>query len=130
MFVGILQHTSLSPDGKAIAIVGDNLDGMLVDSSTGKVPILLLPSDIYTTNTDIGNWRRLYTKLEDWLLTEENIVNLINHLLGVLKSDSFSFVDYWASKRTLGFLFCFRMASKWLHTCHREPGQDMSSVGC
>ncbi|KAL8046081.1 hypothetical protein ABFX02_08G155900 [Erythranthe guttata] len=31
-----VNHTSLSPDGKVIAIVGDNLDGMLVDSSTGK----------------------------------------------------------------------------------------------
>lgn len=33
----LLQHTSLSPDGKLIIIVGDNLDGMLVDSQTGKV---------------------------------------------------------------------------------------------
>lgn len=30
------QHTSVSPDGKLIIIVGDNPDGMLVDSSTGK----------------------------------------------------------------------------------------------
>ncbi|GER48123.1 transducin/WD40 repeat-like superfamily protein [Striga asiatica] len=33
-----VNHTSLSPDGKVIAIVGDNPDGMLVDSQTGKVP--------------------------------------------------------------------------------------------
>ncbi|KAK4398794.1 hypothetical protein Sango_1354900 [Sesamum angolense] len=31
-----VNHTSLSPDGKVIAIVGDNPDGMLVDSQTGK----------------------------------------------------------------------------------------------
>ncbi|XP_073028597.1 uncharacterized WD repeat-containing protein C2A9.03-like isoform X2 [Primulina eburnea] len=31
-----VNHTSLSPDGKIIAIVGDNPDGMLVDSQTGK----------------------------------------------------------------------------------------------
>ncbi|XP_038685019.1 uncharacterized WD repeat-containing protein C2A9.03-like [Tripterygium wilfordii] len=31
-----VNHTSLSPDGKLIIIVGDNPDGMLVDSSTGK----------------------------------------------------------------------------------------------
>ncbi|CAA3021053.1 uncharacterized WD repeat-containing -like [Olea europaea subsp. europaea] len=30
------NHTSLSPDGEAIVIVGDNPDGMLVDSQTGK----------------------------------------------------------------------------------------------
>ncbi|KAL2475793.1 Transducin/WD40 repeat-like superfamily protein [Abeliophyllum distichum] len=31
-----VNHTSLSPDGKVIVIVGDNPDGMLVDSQTGK----------------------------------------------------------------------------------------------
>lgn len=31
-----VNHTSLSPDGKLLIIVGDNPDGMLVDSSTGK----------------------------------------------------------------------------------------------
>lgn len=32
-----LQHTSLSPDGKLLVIVGDNPDGILVDAATGKV---------------------------------------------------------------------------------------------
>ena len=36
-FVSCMQHTSLSPDGKLLTIVGDNPAGMLVDSSTGKV---------------------------------------------------------------------------------------------
>ena len=31
------QHTSLSPDGKLVVIVGDNPEGILVDSQTGKV---------------------------------------------------------------------------------------------
>ncbi|KAL6497648.1 hypothetical protein OROHE_027081 [Orobanche hederae] len=31
-----VNHTSLSPDSKLLAIVGDNPDGMLVDSQTGK----------------------------------------------------------------------------------------------
>ncbi|KAK3009119.1 hypothetical protein RJ639_014915 [Escallonia herrerae] len=31
-----VNHTSLSPDGKLIVIVGDNPDGVLVDSQTGK----------------------------------------------------------------------------------------------
>ncbi|KAK2971945.1 hypothetical protein RJ640_004965, partial [Escallonia rubra] len=31
-----VNHTSLSPDGKLIIIVGDNPDGILVDSQTGK----------------------------------------------------------------------------------------------
>ena len=39
-FVCYLQHTSLSPDGKLLTIVGDNPDGMLVDSQTGKVLFL------------------------------------------------------------------------------------------
>lgn len=33
----IFQHTSMNPDGKLLAIVGDDPDGMLVDSTTGKV---------------------------------------------------------------------------------------------
>ncbi|MCH90613.1 WD-repeat protein-like protein, partial [Trifolium medium] len=32
----MLQHTSLSPDGKLLLIVGDNPDSMLVDSQNGK----------------------------------------------------------------------------------------------
>ncbi|XP_034678949.1 uncharacterized WD repeat-containing protein C2A9.03-like isoform X8 [Vitis riparia] len=32
----ICKHTSLSPDGKLLIIVGDNPNGMLVDSKTGK----------------------------------------------------------------------------------------------
>ncbi|KAF9667210.1 hypothetical protein SADUNF_Sadunf16G0309300 [Salix dunnii] len=35
-FVSCIQHTSLSPDGKLLTIVGDNPAGMLVNSSTGK----------------------------------------------------------------------------------------------
>nr|AFK47486.1 unknown [Lotus japonicus] len=31
-----VNHTSLSPDGKLLVIVGDNPEGMLVDSQTGK----------------------------------------------------------------------------------------------
>ncbi|XP_059658556.1 uncharacterized WD repeat-containing protein C2A9.03-like [Cornus florida] len=31
-----VNHTSLSPDGKLVVIVGDNPDGILVDSQTGK----------------------------------------------------------------------------------------------
>ncbi|BBH04468.1 Transducin/WD40 repeat-like superfamily protein, partial [Prunus dulcis] len=31
-----VNHTSLSPDGKLLVIVGDNPDGMLVNSQTGK----------------------------------------------------------------------------------------------
>ncbi|EPS57345.1 hypothetical protein M569_17473, partial [Genlisea aurea] len=31
-----VNHTSLSPDGKLLIIVGDDLDGLLVDSQSGK----------------------------------------------------------------------------------------------
>lgn len=53
-----LQHTSLSPDGKLLVIVGDNPDGMLVNSQTGKVFILefvnLLCFGVYPP----GAWKR------------------------------------------------------------------------
>lgn len=44
LFSANLQHTSLSPDGKLLIIVGDNPEGMMVDSQTGKVPLLLILS--------------------------------------------------------------------------------------
>ncbi|TXG69805.1 hypothetical protein EZV62_004740 [Acer yangbiense] len=34
--IGDIEHSSLSPDGKLLVIVGDNPDGILVDSQTGK----------------------------------------------------------------------------------------------
>lgn len=43
-----LQHTSMSPDGKLLVIVGDDPDGMLVDSQTGKVALLSLPTHMHT----------------------------------------------------------------------------------
>ena len=39
-----LQHTSLSPDGKLVVIVGDNPEGLVVDSNTGKVSLLFCSS--------------------------------------------------------------------------------------
>lgn len=35
----VVQHASLSPDGKLLAIVGDNPEGLIVDPNTGKVHI-------------------------------------------------------------------------------------------
>lgn len=35
--LNFLQHTSLSPDGKLAAIVGDNPDGLVIDPNSGKV---------------------------------------------------------------------------------------------
>ena len=32
-----MQHTSINPDQKLMTIVGDNLDGLLVDPQNGKV---------------------------------------------------------------------------------------------
>ncbi|GMP64862.1 hypothetical protein CsSME_00025927 [Camellia sinensis var. sinensis] len=37
-----VNHTSLSPDGKLLIIVGDNPDGILVDSRTGKMVTTLV----------------------------------------------------------------------------------------
>ncbi|KAM3695956.1 hypothetical protein ACJW31_06G001900 [Castanea mollissima] len=36
-----VNHTSVSPDGKLLTIVGDNPEGMLVDSQTGKTVMTL-----------------------------------------------------------------------------------------
>ncbi|XP_010534826.1 PREDICTED: uncharacterized WD repeat-containing protein C2A9.03-like [Tarenaya hassleriana] len=36
-----VNHTSLSPDGKLLTIVGDNPEGLLVDSNTGKTVAML-----------------------------------------------------------------------------------------
>lgn len=32
-----VQHTSVSPDSKTVIVVGDNADGLLADSQSGKV---------------------------------------------------------------------------------------------
>lgn len=32
-----MQHTSVSPDSKILAVVGDDLEALLVDSQNGKV---------------------------------------------------------------------------------------------
>ncbi|XP_059666605.1 uncharacterized WD repeat-containing protein C2A9.03-like isoform X2 [Cornus florida] len=37
-----VNHTSLSPDGKLLVVVGDNRDGLLVDSGTGKTVMPLI----------------------------------------------------------------------------------------
>ena len=42
LFSFCLQHTSLSPDGKLVVIVGDYPEGLLVDSQTGKVGMFCL----------------------------------------------------------------------------------------
>jgi len=36
-----MQHTSLSPDGKLVIIVGDDTDALLIDANSGKVSVLL-----------------------------------------------------------------------------------------
>lgn len=35
--VYVVQHTSVSPDSKTVVVVGDNADGLLADSQSGKV---------------------------------------------------------------------------------------------
>ncbi|CAN6450551.1 unnamed protein product [Victoria cruziana] len=37
-----VNHTSLSPDGKLLVVVGDNPDGLLVDSQSGKVCVFVV----------------------------------------------------------------------------------------
>jgi hypothetical protein len=40
----LMQHTSLSPDGKLVIIVGDDTDALLIDANSGKVRVLLQKS--------------------------------------------------------------------------------------
>lgn len=35
-----MQHTSMSPDGKLLAVVGDDCDGLLVDGRNGRVSLI------------------------------------------------------------------------------------------
>ena len=42
LFSFCLQHTSLSPDGKLLAVVGDNTEGILEDSQIGRVVMFCL----------------------------------------------------------------------------------------
>jgi len=37
----LAQHTSLSPDGKLVVIVGDDTDALIIDANSGKVSVLL-----------------------------------------------------------------------------------------
>lgn len=39
-----LQHTSVSPDSKEVIVVGDNADGILADTQSGKV---ILPRELF-----------------------------------------------------------------------------------
>jgi hypothetical protein len=41
LFLLLAQHTSLSPDGKLVVIVGDDTDALLIDAYSGKVIVLL-----------------------------------------------------------------------------------------
>lgn len=34
-----MQHTSISPDRRVVAVVGDHVDALLMDSQNGKVTI-------------------------------------------------------------------------------------------
>lgn len=39
-----MQHTSLSPDGKLVIIVGDDTESLLIDANSGKVSVLFQKS--------------------------------------------------------------------------------------
>lgn len=89
-----LQHTSLSPNGKQLVIVGDNPDGLLVDAQTGKVYIfnLYIYQELYQNESSV----RVYVSIVDELL----IYNF-----------NFVYVDDCTSMRTLGLFICIGMAS-------------------
>jgi WD40 repeat protein len=83
----MLQHTSLSPDGKLLLIVGDNPDSMLVDSQNGKVALYSL------TNHFFNLWYPIYECMI------ENVANLKFFILQTIAPLSghldFSFASSW-----------------------------------
>lgn len=94
-----LQHTSLSPDGKLLVIVGDDPDGILVDAKTGKV--------IYSsTSCLLSSFYQIY----------------LNSLY--LPEYSF-FADNHAVMWAFGFLLCIGVAPRWCHLCYGKPGQNL-----
>lgn len=57
----MVQHTSVSPDSKTVVVVGDNADGLLADSQSGKVRFKLLLASSLSTVVSIvtpaaSNW--------------------------------------------------------------------------
>ena len=87
-----LQHTSLSPDGKLLVIVGDNPEGILVDAQTGKVlhsmSCRLLPEmqKIGLTNTSTFN-RTSKTYVATWTIhLHQHGILMVSHLRRVAKT--------------------------------------------
>jgi hypothetical protein len=95
-----VNHSSLSPDGKLVAVVGDDPDGLLVDTSNGQVLNILLPGTIY------------FTAGRSWSLTVLSFVS-----------------DDRDAKRSLRLFICISLASKRCNICHRKPRQDLSYLG-
>ena len=69
-WTGFLQHTSISPDRRLVAVVGDHVDGLLMDSQNGKVPeyylyicscfeqkVLLGMSELFESLKMINGWK-------------------------------------------------------------------------
>lgn len=57
-----LQHTSQSPDGKLLIIVGDNPEGLLVDSVTGKVCSFVNMTFFFFKSFSVGSkWKQSMT---------------------------------------------------------------------
>lgn len=79
-----LQHTSLSPDGKLLVVVGDDPDGILVDAKTGKV----ISSS--TSSCLLSSFNHLYLWLSSCL--PEYSLQTIKPLRGHL---DFSFASEW-----------------------------------
>lgn len=73
----VLQHTSVSPDGRLLAVVGDNLHGLLVDAHNGKVHVI-------SHCCDSSMHLLLFTWLEE-ISDEINISKLIFYRVDVLK---------------------------------------------
>lgn len=59
--IHVVQHTSVSPDSKTVVVVGDNADGLLADSQSGKVRFKhshasSLPTGVSIVTPAASNW--------------------------------------------------------------------------
>lgn len=90
-----IQHTSLSPDGKLLVIVGDDPEGMMVDSRTGKV--------------------------YEFFLAPDRCIEALYHDAVILIFMSI-FAGNCIFSWSLGLHICLGMAPWWINLCNWEPG--------
>lgn len=112
----VVQHTSVSPDSKTVVVVGDNADGLLADSQSGKVCFKhlhasSLPSVVST-------------------VTQLHVIGLFGILIYLLKyMVCTNFAGYSNFKGAPRLLICVSLAPGWLCICNWKPRHYMPHMG-